>query len=76
MSFIKGQRVARQRYSKQELQLLIDATNEGLNPKQLVVLLAKHGFHRTEPSIIYISRKLTNSQAKTLDDFIQGKHKG
>lgn len=74
MGFIKRVSRPRIRYTREELRIVVNAGNEGLSARAIVNLLADRGFERTEPSVAYIVRKLSDSRAPTLDDFLQGNH--
>lgn len=74
MGLVNREVKSRQRYTKEELELIVDASNEDLSPRAIANLLTRRGFQRTEPSVAYIIRKLGESKAPNLDDFMQGNH--
>ncbi len=74
MGLVNREVQSRQRYTKEELELVVNASNEDLSLRAIVNLLARRGFERTEPSVAYIVRKLGDSKAPTLEDFLQGNH--
>ena len=74
MGFIKREQKPRHRYTREELAIIVDAGNEGLSARAIANLLAKRGFRRTEPSVAYIVRKLADSNATSLENFLAGNH--